>query len=567
MTTTTIAEFARLQSVSRKTVYDWKAKGYLTFAGDAVDVARSNAKLAAAGLSRLKPGNLRRQVARQVRQRDASVATPAEVMRRHALQFPTVLAMATFADCVGDLALDLLAHLPAETVRALRSKPEPLRRGRNDPCGLAAAPTHEENPMSQSPIQLPATATTAAPAKETATPPAPRTAATASKRRGGSDGDVTLLVDGREFAGWQEIKIGRGIERMPNDFNLQVTERLPGRPQVVVEPGQPCVVKIGGDTVITGFVDRYSPSISKQGGTTVRVTGRGKCQDLVDCSAYLRGVNNQIINARSVGVIRALADLFGITVDARGGDGDVVPQFNVILTETCWNIIDRVARHSNFLAYEGTDGQLIVSRAAEGSMSSGVTQGLNVERASVNFAYDRRYSLYEVVVMPTENLADVGRASGGNTFNVRARATDDTIGADAPGQGRRFRPLILMAEVMQNGIDIAQRRADWEKARRYGRSQMLEVEVDSWRDSAGKLWEPNFKAPLDLPGLKLTGKEWLIAEVTYMRGKDGTRAHLTLMPEEAFQPEPVILQPFDRQVQDELNRFRGNPRLGEGPGQ
>lgn len=416
--------------------------------------------------------------------------------------------------------------------------------------------------MPDEPIELPpitVTAPTAAPA----TPPLPTVLAPGP--RGGTDGDVTLIVDGREFVGWQEIKIGRGIDRMPSDFSLQVTERYPGRPQIFVEPGQSCVVKIGGDTVITGFVDRYSPSISKQAGTIVRVTGRGKCQDLVDCSAYLRGMNNQIINATSVGVIRALADLFGITVDARGGDGDVVPQFNVILTETCWSIIDRVARHSNFLAYEGTDGQLIVARAAEGSMSSGMTQGLNVERASVNYAFDHRYSLYEVVFMPTENLLDVGRAAGANTFNERGRATDPEIGADAPGQGRRFRPLILMAEVMQNGIDIAQRRADWEKARRYGRSQVLEVEVDSWRDSAGKLWEPNFKVPLNLPALKLTNKEWLIAEVTYMRGKDGTRANLTLMPEEAFQPEPVLLAPFDWQVQQALGR--PNPRLGERPGQ
>ncbi len=86
------------------------------------------------------------------------------------------------------------------------------------------------------------------------------------------------------------------------------------------------------------------------------------------------------------------------------------------------------------------------------------------------------------------------------------------------------------------------------RARRLGRSQVLEVEVDSWRDSAGKLWEPNFKVPLDLPALKLTNKEWLIAEVTYLRGKTDTRAHLTLMPEEASQPEPVILGPFDWQV-------------------
>ncbi|MBS7812886.1 hypothetical protein KHU32_18195 [Roseococcus sp. XZZS9] len=96
---------------------------------------------------------------------------------------------------------------------------------------------------------------------------------------------------------------------------------------------------------------------------------------------------------------------------------------------------------------------------------------------------------------------------------------------------------------------------------------MLEVEVDSWRDSAGKLWEPNFKAPQDLPALKLTNKEWLIAEVPYLRGKNGTRAHLTLMPEEAFQPEPVILAPFDWQVQEALERSRPSPRYGHGDGE
>jgi hypothetical protein len=122
MTTMTIAGFARLQNVSRKTVYEWKARDYLAFDGKAVDVERSNTRLAAAGLSRLKPDNLRRQVSRQLRQRDTSVVASAEMMRRHALQFPTVLAMATFADCVGDLALDLLAHLPAETVRALMDR-------------------------------------------------------------------------------------------------------------------------------------------------------------------------------------------------------------------------------------------------------------------------------------------------------------------------------------------------------------------------------------------------------------------------------------------------------------
>jgi hypothetical protein len=119
MTTMTIAAFARLQDVSRKTVYEWKARDYLAFDGKAVDVERSNTRLAAAGLSRLKPGNLRRQAARQVRQRDTGAVTSREVLLRHAQQFPQMLTISVFAASAWDLALELLAHLPMEKVRSI----------------------------------------------------------------------------------------------------------------------------------------------------------------------------------------------------------------------------------------------------------------------------------------------------------------------------------------------------------------------------------------------------------------------------------------------------------------
>jgi prophage tail gpP-like protein len=368
------------------------------------------------------------------------------------------------------------------------------------------------------------------------------------------DGEVELLVGDVLLSGWQEIRVSVGIERMPSDFSLGVTDAFPGQPAVPVQPGMPCVLKIRGETVITGYVDRYVTAVDKRGGSTVRVTGRGKCQDLVDCSAYLRGEANQIRAARAATVITQLAGIYGIEVEARAGEGEVVPQFNVILTETAWDIIDRIARHSDFLAYEGPDGKLILDRLGRESMASGPRQGLNVEEASVSRAHDKRYSLYEAVFMPVENLLDVSRAAASADFNTRARATDDTIGADAPGQGRRFRPLIIVAEVAQNDPGFIQRRVEWERARRYGRSQAVEVQVDSWHDSAGALWTPNRLAPVQLPALKLPDETWLIAEVEFTRGKDGTRARLTMMPKEAFQPQPILLQPFDWQVAQDLSR-------------
>ncbi|MFH5923851.1 phage baseplate assembly protein [Roseomonas xinghualingensis] len=368
------------------------------------------------------------------------------------------------------------------------------------------------------------------------------------------DGELKLLVDSRELFGWQEIRVTRGLERVPPDFSLLMAEGIANEPGFTVQPGQSCEVHIGEDLVLTGYVDRFGPSIDKKSGGRIGVAGRGKCQDLVDCSAYLKGLANQISNARTAEVIARLCGLFGIGVDARDGNGEVVPQFNVILTETCWDIIDRVARHSEFLAYEGTDGKLILSKLAQQRMASGFRQGVNVEHASAAYAYDQRYSRYEAVFMPVETLGDVARAASSGDFNLRAFANDDTIGAAGPGTGRRFRPLVLIAETTQNGVDIAQRRVNWEMARRIGRSQAISLTCDSWRDAAGQLWEPNRLVSVHVPYLGITDAEWVIAEVTYRRGKEGTLADLVLMPPAAFLPEPIVLQPFDFQTAEALRQ-------------
>ncbi|MGG5811478.1 phage baseplate assembly protein [Falsiroseomonas sp. CW058] len=371
------------------------------------------------------------------------------------------------------------------------------------------------------------------------------------------DGDVTLTVGDRQLSGWQEISVGIGIERMPGDFTLLVTDTFPGEAAVPVQPGMECVLQIGTDTVVTGYVDRYAVAVSRRGGTAIKVTGRGRCQDLVDCSAYLRGSANQIRASRARAVIERLAAVYGIEVDARAGDGEVVPQFNVILTETAWDIIDRIARHSDFLAHEGPDGRLVLARLGADRAASGFKEGVNVEEANVTRSADKRYSLYEAVFMPVETLGDVARATASADFNTRASAPDISIGAAVPGSGRRFRPLIIVAEVAQNDPAFIQRRVEWERARRLGRSQAVEVVADSWRDAAGALWRPNTIARVQLPTLGLPDADWLITEVNFELGRSGTRARLTLMPREAFQPQPIILQPFDWQVAEALRPASG----------
>lgn len=345
---------------------------------------------------------------------------------------------------------------------------------------------------------------------------------------------VTIRLAGSSISGWERVRITRGVERMPSDFEIEVSERYPSASgNVVIEAGAPIEVWIGSDKVLTGYVDRYAPSISAQ-GHSVYITGRGKCQDLVDCAAIWP--SNQIVHASAVDIARKLAAVYGITVSAYSGNGATVEQLNINLGETSWDIIERVTRYSGLLAYESVDGNLIMGNVSATKMASGVAQGVNVQAASAVFSVDQRFSEYRAVMFSFDRFSDIG--TGGNTVTV---VKDITLPAGFGGKPR-FRPHYVVSEQIQNGVNLADARAKWEKARRYGQSSAVRVTVDSWRDASGALWEPNALVSIDIPACKVTGKSWLIASVTFSKDvSQGTVAVLELTPPDAFNPQPTFI--------------------------
>jgi prophage tail gpP-like protein len=358
--------------------------------------------------------------------------------------------------------------------------------------------------------------------------------------------DVGIIVGGQSLYGWQDVAISRGIERFPSSFDLTLTERYPDQAgQIDIKPGQPIKVTIGSTVILTGYVDRYAASASAE-QHQVTISGRGMCQDLVDCSAELTAF--QVNNTTLVGLAKKLCAPFGISVIAQDGDSAVMPNFNPILTETPYEIMERIGRWSAFLIYEDTTGAVVIAKLGDAKMASGFGQGENVQEASVSYSADQRYTK----IIPVW-LSSAFALNGVSNIPeiVNAGASDTTFPARADGQPR-YRPLIVVSEQAQAAPDLAAQRAQWEMARRVGRSQAVTLKCDSWRDSAGTLWQPNALASVDLPALKLTNATWLISDVIYRRGDDGTTAEVTLMPPAAFVPAPDVLLPFDWQVGQEL---------------
>lgn len=344
--------------------------------------------------------------------------------------------------------------------------------------------------------------------------------------------DLTIKIGGVQLGGWMGVNLVRGIERMPSSFSISTTERWPGDSgRFILKPGDPLQVMIGSDVVLTGYADRFSPSLSAS-QHAVTLTGRGKCQDLVDCSHAWKSC--QMSNVTVLDIAKNLAEPYGVSVNALADVGAPIPQVNLSWGDDPYSVIEMHARYRTLLTYEGADGSLILAQAAKPDPKAvypSIQEGVNIESAVMQFGMDQRYSEYVLRRLSMDVFSDVGE--GGDTI---CTCTDPEV--------PRFRRLSLIAESGDSeGYPVSQARAEWEAARRAGRSNQLSATVDSWWTSAGDLWEPNMLVRVKAPTLRLPDVVWLVSQVTYRRDMTGTHADLVLMPPEAFSPRPIILFP------------------------
>lgn len=350
--------------------------------------------------------------------------------------------------------------------------------------------------------------------------------------------DVSISVSGggaqTVLAGWQQVRVTVGIERVPPDFEVTYTETIADGTTSVAQEGQSCTVSIGSDVIVTGYVDRVIPRISGD-SHQLTLTGRGKTQDLVDCAAIWQGAMFQ--NVTALDMATKLGQPYSVTATSQESDLKRLPLVMVNIGETAYEIIDRVCKLSGVLAFENPDGTLQLARVGTTQAASGFQQGVNVQAASYERSMDQRFSDYTIVYPGNQLLGDTGSAVL-SVYNY----TDTGV----PRKRQKY------VELLSNtvGVDLTKAQAMWEMNRRIGRSQVVRVTADSWRDQGGKLWTPNTLAVVDIPALKVSRTQLLIGEVSFVRGLDGgTTAELTLMPPQAFDVQPIVYMPIAADVQ------------------
>jgi len=341
--------------------------------------------------------------------------------------------------------------------------------------------------------------------------------------------DVALRVGGMDYGGWKSARVTRGIESVSGSFELSVSDRWSGEDlsQRSIVEGDECTVLVGGQVVITGYVDRRRVSFGPQ-EHALDVSGRDRTGDLVDCSAILK--TWEFFNVDVLKFAQRIAAPFGVGVTLQSGLvlPTPPPKLSIDPGDSAFEAIERACRTAALLAVADGRGGLLLTRTGSGRTHTALEEGKNLLSGSVE--YDESGRFHTITVRGQNTGTDV--LSGETAAAVQASAVDANV--------RRTARVLLVRPEGNVTPAHAKKRAEWETTVRAARAFTVTVTVQGWTQENGELWPVNALVPLRSPTLDVDS-ELLITQAVYsVDDSSGTTTQLTLRPPDAYKPEPVI---------------------------
>ena len=341
---------------------------------------------------------------------------------------------------------------------------------------------------------------------------------------------VTLVVDGQALQGWQQVSVTRSAEAAAISFSLVATNpgwseearllRKGKLVQIYTAPdpegsGFGSFSPSGADLLCTGHIDEYEVEIGPRERREVGVSGRSKAGDAIDCPPA-KHKTGQVEKKDLKGVCDEF-DEWGI-----GFTADVplkkIPEVQIVPGESFFKTVEREARRQGVLLTGQPDGKVKITRAGKNRHAGALVEGQPpVSKWKIRFSIQNKRS-------PIIVRGQTARGTGAKALRQEERAEDPSV--------ERYRPEILFNEGSDTSKEL-KRRAEWQKLRRSGSGVSASPHVATWRDEAGKLWEPGNLVACRVPSEDLD-QDLALKSVTFVQvmgeGEGaGTYADLTLV--------------------------------------
>lgn len=326
--------------------------------------------------------------------------------------------------------------------------------------------------------------------------------------------EVAVLINGAAYSRWSTVTVTRSLDSLD-------TYELTG-PFEPDEPGfretfapfsfAPVVITVGGAPLFTGTQLTPTP----QFGTprTIAVAGYALPGVLSDCSPPASAFPLTFNGLDLALIATQLATPFGVPVIFEGSAGAIFDQVEVRPTDTVLSFLIKLAKQRGLVVGNTTAGALVFRKPAASVPVARLTAGSPPMLSAAPQFNPQAYYSDVTGIEP----ADVGNEGGQQSTvkNPFARNIMRPKTVDLPD---------LAAGELQAATEAA-------FGRMLASSVEYSVEVSTWRNEAGGLWEPGDTVTVTAPGAMIYQPyNFLIRSVTFRRQDVAT---LVLVLPESF---------------------------------
>lgn len=326
---------------------------------------------------------------------------------------------------------------------------------------------------------------------------------------------VTLMINGKTHGQWTNYDIVSDLLTPADDFSVTLGRPVDAVPTAVKE-GDKVEVRVGGDTVLSGHIDRVHTTTEK-GNKTLTIQGRDDAGILLDCSAPLFNAQDMDLNQIIEKIVKPLG-LSKIRIDA--AKTNKTHKVQIEPGSRAWDALTQYAEANGVWPWMEPDGTLVVggpdytAAPVAGLILRVSGDNNNIKRLEVNRDMAARYS--EVTVLAQ---------SHSGKHNIKATAKDESV--------KLHRPLI----VTEPDID-SQAQAERKAKKRLADSRLegltITAVVQGHRTDDGTLWQPGQRINVLSEPDGIDSVYFLMAR-TFVGGRDqGTETVLTLKEDGAW---------------------------------
>lgn len=329
-----------------------------------------------------------------------------------------------------------------------------------------------------------------------------------------SPNEVALQVNGTRFRGWDSVTITRAIDTVTVVEFTAPFDPSDALSRATFKPFafQDVAVDVGGERIFTGTMVTPSPSVTDT-AITLSVSCYGKPGVLGDCTAPASAYPIEWDQATLKTIAEAAAKTLGIGVQFEGDPGAVFPRVALNPGEKVLDFLSSLASQRNLVIGDTPDGKLLFPKLLD---SGPAVADFLVGVAGPAIAVTPQFSPQDYYSHVT-GIAPLIIGLAGTQFTVTNGKLADVL-----------RPATFDSKDMIDN-DVAAS-VNSKAGRMFASAIAYEVQLITWRDPAGKLWEPNTLVTLTAPGAFVYSKStFLIRSVTLTKTDTSEQATLSLI--------------------------------------